>query len=149
MNKERITRLADTIEPLTGVDYWDEWGHRGTPIKRDGPYKDAFTMEVISYDCGSPASIVGWANHLSGIEPGPRDTDNPFHNPHVEVMQTWLGITNAQAGELWKPIYNHLNTEAGVGNDDDGYISPKMAADVLRRLAETGEVRWPGGYRVQ
>ena len=149
MNKERAIRLADKIETLKGVDYWDEWGYRGDPIEHDEPRKDSFTMEVTNYNCGSPANIVGWAAHISGIEPGPRDTDDPFHNPKLEVMRTWLGISASQAEELFAPIYNHLSTEAGVGNDDDGYISPKMAADVLRKLAETGEVRWPGGLRVQ
>ena len=149
MEKDRIIRLADKIETLTGVDYWDEWGYRGTPIEHDEPRKDSFTMEVTNYNCGSPASIVGWAVHLSGITPGPRDTDDPFHDPNLEVTREWLGINRRQVSVLYSLCSNHLNEEAGVGNEDEGYISPKMAADVLRHLAETGEVKWPGEIGVR
>ena len=120
MRKDRIRKLADTIEKCEAV-YGDDQG---------GDYK--FWMGEIQFDCGSPACIAGWAEHIFG-----EDTD--FDLTYL------LDISSSDEMELIEPRYKNHAYFPAVRSDHPGFITPQHAAKVLRHFAETGIVDWRVG----
>jgi len=122
MNKERLLILAALIEaqPFTS--------------RRA---KEGFYMNSILHECGTPSCIAGWGAWEALGRP------ERLYNAGYKLEMaaaTWLGFkhfeeeffTKSPAYELFYP-------------DNDWFLyhgTPQMAANVLRHLAETGEVDW-------
>ena len=117
-NIERINQLADRIEECEEVHL----RHHGPDM---GP---SFTMNNISYACGSPACIMGHAQAM--------------HCREV-LASEFLGITMLEVDELCSPLHVHADYTAAAG--DKGFITKQHAVAVLRNLAATGEVNWKIG----
>lgn len=123
MNKENILKLADIIEQT----------HFEADCYKEGPVKNAFNMNYLQFDCGTPACIAGWATaqslNVEVIPPG----------AWVEkIGADWLGLEfNWAYNHLFYPG-RHLDA---IGWDDCDYsaIKPEMAARALRALAEYEE----------
>jgi hypothetical protein len=82
-----------------------------------------FCMVDYRHDCGTPACIAGWAVHLSGEKV---DVKGTFY-----AASTFLGISPNTAYDLFIWAEKRLDQ-----------ITPDEAANTLRHLAGTGEVRW-------
>lgn len=119
MNTERILELATVIESLPHVSP-DE---RATEVPLD-----SFNME--KWHCGSVGCIAGWAVKLFGGE---------IPDPALSGQQA-LGLRGDIADDLFTPAY---------GYGDYHKITPRDAAKVLRKLAETGHVDWSIAASVQ
>ena len=84
-----------------------------------------FNMQLVHHPCGTPSCIEGWLG-----------------------MQEWatcsmgqdLGVTPAQARDIMLPKFEGAHFIAEP--DQEGYITAKRAAAMLRNLARTGEVDW-------
>lgn len=121
MRTDRILALADLIEKQPHTNDDDAEG---------------FTMGVYFHNCGTPSCIAGWAMAMEfndyseklrrKAEKSFGDACGPFED---RIPGNFLGITPRQEGELFAPR-----------NRSD--ITPTQAAATLRRLAETGEVKW-------
>lgn len=134
MNKERILKLADTIEAdannfnLTYFS-WPSTDQRG-------------------HTCGTPSCVAGWANHLS----------NKGKKAHKRVSlenetnaARWLGLLDANhhamdvykrlfagvAGSIWAEYADKYGWERDEYGDieDWSQITGRQAAKVLRDLA--------------
>jgi len=119
INKERIFAVAAKIE---GLPFVSGFSHEAEADDVVG-----FCMADYNYDCGTPQCIAGWADYLypncSGHE--------SVHDRATEV----LGLNAVQALNLFV-VFN----APGLRRLED--LSPTQAAATLRRLAETGEVKW-------
>lgn len=113
MNVERINALADMIEVMPHTTVSAEEG---------------FSMANWSHDCGTPACIAGWAAYLAK---GPGVLIN--HSCY-DVAADFLDINVCLADELFEPRLGDV--------DLWDEIEPKHAAEVLRHLAQTGNVDW-------
>ena len=113
MNKERILALADLIEVQPKAGYFAEGG---------------FNMGAYVHSCGTPACIAGWAvslfDEVTDVEGHCYQIGKAVH----DRAKSLLGLTYGQADTLFREY---------TAND------PKIAARVLRELAETNEVNWP------
>ena len=86
-----------------------------------------FSMENYWFDCGTPACISGWADELFGDS------------------RTSLGITGGQAHQLFEPRNYYADFRRQPGQE--GHITARHAAAVLRNLVETGVVDWSVGAK--
>lgn len=120
MRKDRILKLADTIEKLD---------HRMNK-ENDTP---GFTMTRVYYSCGSPACIGGWTYDLF------------YDGESSDGVKEMLGISGTSARRLMGPLYPHACWHHGP--DDPGHITVDHAVKVLRNLAKTGEVDWRVGTK--
>ena len=132
MNTDRILILANFIESLP-----DErldmhlWASDG-----DDENLDQATATVL-HNCGTAACIGGWTEALFNPDAlqfrGTRGLWSPDAPLPKDSAGTLLGLTVAQAHDLFMPPHT-----SGAWSD----ITPAIAADTLRRLAETGQVEW-------
>ena len=118
MRKDRILKLADTIEKC---ENWDGQEEAGLHLD------NCFTMEFVEFDCGTPACLMGWVTYLFG-----------------GTIEQALGIHNFQGDHLAVPDNRHAYWAAEPGSSR--HISAKRAAAVLRNLVDTGKVDWRIGY---
>ena len=133
MNKERILELAAHIEKLPHA-----YAKKGSYLVDDenAPEGDAFYIGrwvYITYDeqenrCRTPACLAGWTVFLFDNE---QFSQIDFDEEWVTSTSELLGLDHATADELCVPPYELIDK-----------ITPKVAASVLRNLAETGEVVW-------
>lgn len=111
--RDRLEGLAERLEGLSWCEAGDMPGHEGY-----------FNMEVDRFPCGSPASIAQHALYMMGsgdMEP------TPWH------FEAAFGLTRDQVDEMiFAGSVNHLEN-----------IEPDVAADVIRRYLDSGEVYWP------
>jgi hypothetical protein len=116
MNKERVLALAELIESQPLVDTWCSGEVHG------------FNMNREAHICGTPSCILGWAAWEQRGRPDrvEKNTDRLYTD-----AQEYLGLDDGSIGRLCYPdevIY--------------GEVTPAMAGETLRKLAETGEVDW-------
>lgn len=117
MNTENILRLADEIEQR-GLN------NLGFNMKHFYSAGDS--------ECGTTACIAGWAVLLEG-------RTHPMNLSTFGCINTaarWLGLDPELAKNLFCPGYTRDEDHCGWN------ATPKQAAQVLRHLAETGEVNW-------
>ena len=137
MNTERILRLANFIESLPDerldMCFWAK--------DEDGDENLEQSPATVLHNCGTAACIGGWTEAL--FNPG-RSTflgtqglwdESPAAVVPTDSAGDLLGLTVAQAHDLFMPPM----TEPRLSWSD---ITPTIAADTLRRLAETGRVEW-------
>lgn len=126
MNKERILALADLIEtkPFSHEKYdWENFN----PAKVNG-----FNMEFYRYDCGTPSCIAGWAASASLGHPEVLPGDLWAS----KAAANWLELDHEWAKRnVFEPCGPLEELHPSMANDFT-QITPKMAAGVLRRLAE-------------
>ena len=132
MNKERIRKLADVIEKLESSDKVPPRPHTDYTIldPSEQRLEDAqyFDMRRVSFACGSPACIAGWAAYL-------------FADKQMgSTAQSLLEIDSIEAEQLFVPTNYNADYTAYPG--EEGWISPHRAAKVLRNFADTGIVDW-------
>ena len=121
MHKDRIRKLADVVEKC-----------ESKAISHISDHSDEryFNMAALTFECGSPACIAGWARHLFG------DSDEYWA---YEI----LGLRKGDAQRLFAP--NLYYADYNAGPSDPGFITGSHAAAVLRNLAETDNVDWKVG----
>lgn len=119
MNKERVLALADLIECQPHVD----------PLGID-PYLEpsGFNMNCFTHSCGTPSCIAGFAAwEYNGRKINDSDETE-------SKAREYLGLASYfGAKRLFFPT---------VSGRECASITPQEAAQVLRHLAETGEVDW-------
>lgn len=118
MNKDNMLKLAAIIEPLENIDTC--YGLRS---------KRQFAMNYITFDCGTPACIAGWAASCSV------DREVLGGVQVVEEAAKWLGVDRDWAHEnLFFPTEHNaqLRWDGEVNYDN---ITAKVAAACLRELA--------------
>ena len=121
MNAENLGRLANVIEDLPTVEYdysYDAPGPEGSM------YADTFCMKEEQHRCGSPACLLGWAEHIFG-----RDAYDALDLSFPD-----------ETVALFTPENRHARF--GAGPDEYGHITAQHAAAVLRHAAKTGEIDW-------
>ena len=119
MNKNNVLKLAKVVEKSTTYD-----------------------QRLYAHVCGTPACIAGHAALLAEpdgqlVAPTERcGAHFKFSDGEIgyisETAQTWLGLEEWPAAELFDPH--------PLGEDEDA--TSAQAGQVLRHLAETGEVDW-------
>ena len=124
LQTERINALADRIEQCEEVNMIDHQPHMGL----------AFSMRYCVYPCGAPACILGH-NHAMYSR-----TERDIIGYSFNLLANDLGITKDQAFELCAPNNGFATFSALPGWP--GWITKRHAVDVLRHLANTGEVDW-------
>jgi hypothetical protein len=77
--------------------------------------------------CGTACCIAGWTNVLIPDEENAREDEHDFF-----AAERKLGLTRNQALELFSPALTIPYSD----------VTPRQAADVLLRLADTGSVDW-------
>ena len=77
--------------------------------------------------CGTACCIAGWTNVLITD-----DANAPKDEHDLIAAERKLGLTQIQALELFSPALTIPYSE----------VTPRQAADVLVRLADTGSVDW-------
>lgn len=122
MNKEKILRLANILEGLEHTSCIDDPGK--------------FNMSIYAFTCGAPACVAGWAVALEEEDYNlNKATYSPIHEVGIihERARDILDLSNAEARRLFVPtLFRRSRRE----------ITPREAARVLRRLAQTGIVQW-------
>ena len=119
MNTENILKLAETIEK-----------------------SETYDQTRFAHICGTPACIAGHAALLAEPD-GQMVAATERCGPHFkfsdgnigyisQIAQTWLGLGDWSADELFQ----------GWPFGEDKEVTAAQAAQVLRHLAETGEVDW-------
>lgn len=125
LNVERLHKLADVIEAEEGLQHLDQLD----ALKAD----KGFDMRHVKHVCGSPSCIAGYALQT-------------FGDP---VTAAFGGMSIA--AELLGGVY-------GIGDDGERFglhrlfmpaprspawhATPAQAAQVIRHLADTGEINW-------
>ena len=144
MNKEFILKVADKIERDVVMTY-----HKTSEYVLSDYY---FTMDDYFYSCGSPANIAGHAITLgedleliastdfekySNDELFARLFDLPEETANEIIFPTFWEIKrwNAPVTPEWKRTMLIMKNRR---------IGPGAAVEMLRELAETGEVDWEG-----
>lgn len=133
MNTERILLLADFIESLPDerldMRYW-----ASDPEGEEDLGQPTCT---ILHNCGTAACLGGYTEALFNPTRtsfcGTRGLWSPEDPLPSDSAGTLLGLTVAQAHNLFMPPH---------ANGAWDCITPAIAADTLRRLAETGQVEW-------
>lgn len=125
MHKDRILKLADTIEKCESRE--------ALLADFDKPDIPGFSMRRAWYDCDSPSCIIGWTYQMFGD--GKKDAETA----------KLLGIPRRKSISLTMPSNRHAHWCARPGQYN--YVTPEHAAAVLRNLAETGEVDWRVGAK--
>lgn len=118
MNREMILKVADAIETAGAPEAQPALGFNM------GDWISNQLIDNSGHDCGTTACIAGWAVSVSG-----RDVAN-YNGEIRSDAEHILGLDYDTAEELFVnyPIFSSP--------------SPSQAAEVLRRLAETGVVDW-------
>lgn len=130
MNKENILFVADLIEKQPKTEIHS---------------KSGFTMEFYVHDCGTPACIAGWAVAANRGMGGNDDIRSAAGEKSTirtvsEEAREYLGIDEEVGEALFLGFESRIDLRK---------ITPMQAVDVLRNLAETGEVDWQAvGYNV-
>ena len=123
--RDLALRVAGAVEDL-------EYAHHETEVKGEA----FFNMRRTQYDCGAPACLAGWTCQLAGV------LEDQWHSLMTKA-KGFLGLTRKQHDKLFTPV---LACKWGVscmsGPTEEGYISPQLAARVMRRYAVTGKVQW-------
>jgi hypothetical protein len=125
MNKERILLLANVIENATPPAK-----HPNLTFEMSsfwwGPEDEGFSPAEEGYHtCGTTACIAGWAVALF--------TEEEASEANIPMMaQDVLELTYQQADSLFIPELSRRYED----------ITPAIAAQVLRRFAETGLIDW-------
>ena len=78
-------------------------------------------------ESGISGCIKSWTRKLMRLE-------------ELSSMKEYLGLSPETALELFEPEFPHADFRVAFGRE--GHIPYVRAAAQLRRLAETGEVRW-------
>lgn len=120
MNKERLLELADVIEhtPHKQIKLVDNFDREITPT--------FFNMGV--WHCGSAACIGGWTNALYNTSQWDCSEQAAQALDLDELTSDLLFFPNGYAG--WQHGWEYE------------YVTPAMAATVLRHFADTGIVDW-------
>ncbi len=139
MNKRRLRALARFLRKIPKRPERDFYGD---PDFKPGPQFDMGTWfkRLMGYDyrkdkdiCGTAGCIAGWACQRFG-----GDVDRVSE---IDVCATeLLGLDTETASKLFTPY------DVGLPVEYDK-VTPKTAARVLERLADTGEVKWPKRVR--
>ena len=167
MNTERILKLADHIEKLEFASIGDVNDDYSTnePWTANEMFYDhnldvpesTFSMEMWTYECGTPACIAGWALALFSPEAiklpnGNYDVSNVPGADYdaAGAAAELLGIAVDDGYALFTPEF-YVEDEDDWDADykaneygNDEFISPRRAANTLRRLAKTGVIDWNG-----
>ena len=93
-----------------------------------------FTMETLSYACGSPACLVGHGLALAGASLPVSDATDSFSNIY--------GVSSNLTNRLFAPSTTEYGWGRSIGTP--GHITPHHAAAVIRHLVEVGVVAWDG-----
>lgn len=150
LNKERIYYLADVIEKLPTT----EWVRADAEGKCPGPEVErGFSMYSYVHECGAPACICGWANHLFPLSWEEEEARRmrfgsgsllPLRQQRAAYA---LGIKRKQIRPLFIPewitegfSYSHIYPTESL------CITSGHAAATLRILANTGRVDWKAGF---
>jgi hypothetical protein len=128
MNVENIRALAARLRaPATQGHF-----NMGIYFNFNGEENRYSTVAQDIHTCGTTACIAGFAYIMAKPDGPSYEADRNWNFTDFrgrEIAKSWLGITETQAFNLF---------ESNARLD----ITPEQAAQVLDRLAETGEVSW-------
>ena len=96
---------------------------------------EGFDMKFYANSCGTPGCIAGHAAHLAGV-----DLDTCSGATVHNNARAWLGLSEEQAGALFKPIGVEANYCAR--EEHYNFVTKRHALAVLRHFAATGKVDW-------
>lgn len=134
MNRERILQVADEIH--TQSLPW--LGFQMATYIGQGCFIGGNHSDQTGHRCGTTACIAGWTylvhyHNFTADNGSAREALQIDPVPAHSFAQNWLELTHDQAMELF-------------GGGPTGYsmsqTQPWMAVNVLRILANTGEVNW-------
>lgn len=135
MNVDNILKVADMIAATMHSGYSGEMGFN----------MQRWIAPTANYGCGTTACICGWAELAKAQETHGEDfyiRSSRFNAgyEHVDFGADYFGISFSEAYDLFLPkgYYSQANSRMPYFEE----IPPWMAVNVLRRLANTGEVDW-------
>jgi hypothetical protein len=139
MNKERLLILADHIEkrPMAYADDADDAENTEYPdVNPENADNVAFNMYsyIIEGSCGTAACIAGHACLLwkDEIQHGPKG-EIAWHGDAALI----LGLTEEESNHIF---YGKFACDDLFSDKNWAKITPKVAADYLREVAERGYV---------
>ena len=127
--REIAEQVAGRIEDL----WWASWRDRlegGT---------QRFTMEALTFACGSPACIAGWTVYLvdGAEELARRHRSRTVQDRAGELLE--IGAWDLRS-RLFAPEISGARIGAAPGSEE--WISGERAAMALRHYAGSGEIVW-------
>lgn len=134
MNVENILRIADAIERQSKFDK-SLLGFNMSSFVADFVEDDPDYIDVSRHECETVACIAGWAVLVGEPAINAEKLKRMNVNEVVERAQKWLGLGEFEVRFLF---YAH---NAGCALHQ---IDAEWAVRVLRKLAASGEVDWPG-----
>ena len=127
----RLLALADHLDTCTDMSDVDDYFGDSQIVEKPPAF---FTMESMSYACGSPACLVGHGLALAGVQLPAQEPSGLFSNIY--------GVSYDLAGLLFAPLTLEYGWIRAIGSP--GHITPRHAAAVIRHLVEIGVVDWDG-----
>lgn len=130
-NVENVRRVADAIE-----------GHAFKALGFNMRNWTGGNSDRSGHNCGTVACIAGWAAAVStGKAPSRGD-----HTVSAKA-EAFLGLEWVDADRLFIPnvLVDDEDDDAGATWDR---ISPDAAVEVLRHLADEGEIDWPRAIKL-
>ena len=136
MNRENMLKLADIIEAQPVADREQKTGFNMSH------YCNIGTIELFGHKCKTPSCIAGWCRVIATEGQVMRWLVAGGSDAHGLGLAV-LGLTRDQGCLLFTPDGDyesifHEHEDMPAFDDDEwsyGEITPKIAADTLRRLA--------------
>lgn len=107
------------------------------------PIEENLDLETMKLSCGTAACIAGWALLVEKSE-NPNVFDNENFISVSTSAKNYLGLDYDQShqlfyceyGSIWDKVADEYDISFDPDDSNTWYFHPKIAADVLRRLAE-------------
>ena len=134
----RLLALADHLDTCTDMSDVDDYFGDSQIVEKPPAF---FTMESMSYACGSPACLVGHGLVLAGQH-------SLVTNTPTGLFSDIYGVSADLATLLFAPQTLEYSWGRPIGSL--GHITAHHAAAVIRHLVEIGVVDWDGiGQRLE
>lgn len=150
-NKANIDRLIAVIknDPIKfNMSNWD-WTSSMVADRIEEVEQGAFSnvkKDDLPPLCGSPACIMGWANHLKAVDEGldPTDVilDSSSDANNFIFLPDEYGYVSGRSHNLYHPPYNEGDPAFSVNAHPWDRIKPEQAIRTLEHLRDTGEISW-------
>lgn len=125
MNVERVRELATAIRTASLVER--DVGFNMSVFNETIERADC--ADMTGHNCGTVACVAGWAALMWAEEELTEDDD------YINFLSNTLDVSFEMAENIATP-------DVSDGTLDYSVITTDQAADMLERLADTGEVKW-------